>query len=410
MGFYSHFSIQVPSQFPIVDTHPDPTSTQDLRLLTPWPELIQSVKKKTGKLEELPNHEHGHVPYLFLLLYYLEKWKAAHDGKPPRDYSQKKEFKALVEKGARTDNPEGGEENFEEAAAAVLKSLNPPSISSGLREVFESEDCKAPSVDSANFWITAHAIRNFHAEHGVLPLPGTLPDMKAQSADYIELQNIYKKKARQDLAEVTSTIRSAEQKLTRESPVDESEIEAFCKGAAFVKLIRGRPLRFAQLQDRTTSPGCIDWSGRASALAMHFHMPEDSLLPIYIAFLAYDHINLQDAETDSDTDADANANAPPTKGSFFARASTYAAQLLTQLAQQAAGGDEVDVQPLIGKTDDVLREFERAESGAELHNISALTGGMVAQEVIKVITKQYVPVDNACVFDGIASKSAVFNM
>lgn len=48
--------------------------------------------------------------------------------------------------------------------------------------------------------------------------------------------------------------------------------------------------------------------------------------------------------------------------------------------------------------------------GSELHNISALTGGMVAQEVIKVITKQYIPIDNTCVFDGITSRSAVFRV
>lgn len=48
--------------------------------------------------------------------------------------------------------------------------------------------------------------------------------------------------------------------------------------------------------------------------------------------------------------------------------------------------------------------------GAELHNISAFTGGIVSQEVIKVITEQYIPVDNTCIFDGIRSKSAVFKV
>lgn len=57
----------------------------------------------------------------------------------------------------------------------------------------------------------------------------------------------------------------------------------------------------------------------------------------------------------------------------------------------------------------VAGEVARAR-GAELHNISALTGGMVAQEIIKIITKQYTPVDNTCVFDGISSKSQVFKL
>ena len=46
----------------------------------------------------------------------------------------------------RRDNAEGGEENFEEAVKAVNKSLNPPEISSGLREIFESDDCKRPNA------------------------------------------------------------------------------------------------------------------------------------------------------------------------------------------------------------------------------------------------------------------------
>ena len=48
----------------------------------------------------------------------------------------------MVQGGARKDNPEGGEENYDEAVASVLKSLNPPAISSGLRDVFEADDCK----------------------------------------------------------------------------------------------------------------------------------------------------------------------------------------------------------------------------------------------------------------------------
>ena len=48
--------------------------------------------------------------------------------------------------------------------------------------------------------------------------------------------------------------------------------------------------------------------------------------------------------------------------------------------------------------------------GAELHNIAALTGGLVSQEVIKVITEQYIPVDNTCIFDGVKSKTAVIRV
>jgi NEDD8-activating enzyme E1 regulatory subunit len=48
--------------------------------------------------------------------------------------------------------------------------------------------------------------------------------------------------------------------------------------------------------------------------------------------------------------------------------------------------------------------------GAELHNIAALAGGLVAQEVIKAITKQYIPVDNTCLFDGVKSSTSVLRL
>jgi NEDD8-activating enzyme E1 regulatory subunit len=57
----------------------------------------------------------------------------------------------------------------------------------------------------------------------------------------------------------------------------------------------------------------------------------------------------------------------------------------------------------------VVQEVARAK-GCELHNISALTGGMVSQEIIKVITKQYIPIDNTCVFDGITSRTQIFKI
>ena len=104
------------------------------------------MEVKTHDLEAVSAHEHGHIPYLLLLLYYLQDWKSSHDGKPPSGFPEKKAFRALVEKGMRRDNAEGGEENFEEAVKAVNKSLNPPEISSGLREIFESDDCKRPNA------------------------------------------------------------------------------------------------------------------------------------------------------------------------------------------------------------------------------------------------------------------------
>ena len=70
VGFYSTFSLQLPAEFPIVETHPDPETTQDLRLLNPWPELTEAGSR-ISDLDSMDDHQHGHVPYVLLLLYYL---------------------------------------------------------------------------------------------------------------------------------------------------------------------------------------------------------------------------------------------------------------------------------------------------------------------------------------------------
>jgi amyloid beta precursor protein binding protein 1 len=344
-GFYSYFSTQLPSAFPIVDTHPDPDSTQDLRLLAPWAELSAEVAK-LDDLKGMDDYDHGHIPYIILLLHYLEDWKSTHAGNLPSTFKEKTQFRDLVRDGARMNNTEGGEENFDEACAAVLKAINPPSVGSGCKDMFNMPACTDLTENSANFWIIANAIKTFYKQHSVLPLPGSLPDMKARSADYISLQNVYKSKARADVFEVLQTVRAIEKGLGRRTPVPEAEIEQFCKNAAHVKVLTGEPL----IHTRLYKPEVI------KALDASFDDPsalEPHLTPIFLALVQTDDID----------------------------EATKAA--LNKLAK----GNE-------------LKEAQRAKH-AELHNIASLTGGQVAQEAIKLITRQYIPVNNLSLFDGI---------
>jgi amyloid beta precursor protein binding protein 1 len=121
----------------------------------------------------------------------------------------------------------------------------------------------------------------FYEKHKVLPLPGSVPDMKAQSKDYIELQNVYKSKARRDVNEVVQLVRQLETSLNADKSIDEKEIEAFCKNAAHIKLIRGKPLQVP------TSKGAVTWGAGAQNAAFSL-TDETSLILLYIAFIAYD--------------------------------------------------------------------------------------------------------------------------
>lgn len=114
-----------------------------------------------------------------------------------------------------------------------------------------------PSLKQAEarsrFWLIAAAVKAFYAQHGRLPVPGNIPDMKAESDVYVRLQHIYKKKAQEDAAEVMTMVQSiakatfaavtldgsyaTNDEISVESSVDLEEVEMFCKNAAFAKLI-----------------------------------------------------------------------------------------------------------------------------------------------------------------------------
>lgn len=148
-GFYSYFQIKLPGAFPIVDTHPDTTTIPDLRLLAPWPELSKFASDMTADINQLDDHDYAHIPYLVLILHYLEEWKkTSKSNGPPISYSDKKEFTKFLAAGARNNQDA---ENFDEATAAVLKLLQVPSLSGDVREAFEYENAPMVSILFAFF-------------------------------------------------------------------------------------------------------------------------------------------------------------------------------------------------------------------------------------------------------------------
>lgn len=224
--------------------------------------------------------------------------------------------------------------------------------------------------------------------------------MKAQSTDYIQLQNLYKLRARLDLAEISQHIQTLEKQLNRPTLITQAEIEAFCKNAAHVKLIKGQALRISQ------PPSTMTWAPSQANSLLRDLENEDSLLPISLCFLALDqHLETHGplsplTATDSD--------ALETQQRKMKWDMTQFTDTIIENLKKAATV-QVETEAAQERISKVIMELARA-GPAELHNISALTGGMVAQEVIKVLTRQYVPVDNTCVFDGIRSVSQVFRI
>ncbi|KAI0539269.1 hypothetical protein GGR58DRAFT_243544 [Xylaria digitata] len=368
-GFYSYFRFSLHGTFPIVDTHPEVEKTTDLRLLRPWPELSAFAQEMVKEIDTLDDHEHGHLPYVVILLHFLERWRQSHDGKDPITPKEKKEFGKFVSSGSRTNNPEGGEENFQEAIDAINKNIKVSELEPGLKEVFNHQVSSKVERQSS-FWTIARAVGLFYQKHNCLPLPGSLPDMKAQSSVYVKLQGLYKAKARKDAREVLDLVR----KSVGGEHIDPTEVDLFCKNARFVKLINaklsgpdlGQVFDAEKADDEAAEAMKIETGGAFSLPLSNFF--------IYLALKATAH--------NPATTADEIMNT------------------VTQLIPQAASYERMG---------QIAQEVARARGG-ELHNISALTGGMVAQEVIKIITKQYIPIDDTCIFDGISSQCQVLRL
>ena len=354
-------------------------------------------------METMSAHDKGHIPYICLLLHYLAEWREKHDGKAPETYKEKQEFRDSY---VREGSPD--EENFDEACAAVLKSLNPPTPTSTVRDILSSSEAKALTATSPPFWVIANAIQTFYLKHGELPLPGAVPDMKAQSTDYIKLQNIYKNKAREDSAEVVTTVRQLE-KMTGRSPklsIDEKEVENFCKGAAHIHLVRGRPLQIVELGKP------ISFGDRAKSMVSELTSPE-SLIGEYIAFLAWDDFTATHSIPSTTTGGEA-PRVPGSDPTSFApdkeKLTGVAHKIIDTLINEAGTHiEDPEYSDVKDEVEKVCMEMTRA-GGGELHNVASFTGGMVAQEVIKVITRQYIPVDNACLFDGVGSRCYVLRV
>ena len=236
--------------------------------------------------------------------------------------------------------------------------------------------------------------------------------MKAQSKDYVALQALYRSKAQADLKEVLNSLRSKIEERQYKNVIDDKEVEAFCKGAAFVKLLYGRMILLPAACD-DFNPVEDERSGKLKAKAEEENkeneepIPEfqPSLLAALVAFRAFDAV----------IDQDHDAVYPRNEESTAKLETALVHEIRKMVAPERQDPTKAEAEasshlgPFEQRAIDVAKELTRS-GGGEMHNISALTGGAVAQEVIKVVTKQYIPVDNTCVFDGIKSRSETFRI
>uniref|UniRef100_A0A8C3LZD0 NEDD8-activating enzyme E1 regulatory subunit n=1 Tax=Chrysolophus pictus TaxID=9089 RepID=A0A8C3LZD0_CHRPC len=212
-------------EHPVVESHPD-NALEDLRLDKPFPELTEHIQ--SYDLDHMDKKDHSHTPWIVIVAKYLTKW-----------------FNEVLcilknENGTPED-----EENFEEAIKNVNTALNTTKIPRCIEEIFNDDCCINLTEQSPSFWILVRAVKEFVANEGqgCLPVRGTIPDMIADSSKFIKLQNVYREKAKRDIAAVGNHAAKLLQSLGKApESISERELKLLCSNSAFLRVVRCRSL------------------------------------------------------------------------------------------------------------------------------------------------------------------------
>mmetsp|Transcript_26139 Transcript_26139/g.25999 ORF Transcript_26139/g.25999 Transcript_26139/m.25999 type:complete len:265 (-) Transcript_26139:329-1123(-) len=205
----------------------------DLRLAEPFEELEKYALE--FEMSSLGSLEHGHTPYVIILIKALHKWKEAHDGKMPSNFEEKDAFKATIKEMARDFSKEA---NFNEAIENAYKAFSYESVPYEIQQILDNPKADSKEFHS-NFWTLVSALKQFIAENGCLPVSGKVPDMTATSDFYITLQKIYQEKAKEDREKIKEIItKQADEKGLMEMLFEDEDIKVFCENARNLEVTR----------------------------------------------------------------------------------------------------------------------------------------------------------------------------
>ncbi|KAH3679350.1 hypothetical protein WICMUC_001090 [Wickerhamomyces mucosus] len=342
-------------QIKVIETHNE--KLLDLRLLDPFPELLKY--SNDIDLHNLELETHSQIPYLIIQLKALQEYQLQNNGLTPKSYKEKQEYKKIIQNWKKSYD----ELNFDEALTNSNKIFNYEKIPQGIIELFNKIDENFKTNDK--FWLLVKSLKKFTINNdGYLPITGEIPDMDSTTNNYMILKKIYRDKFDQDLKKFQEILfeLNVENLLFKKD-----ELTTFIKNAKY--------LYFSQLS--------YSFINNVSSFIENFGPELNSFNSIILSFIIIENYYLQ-------------FNQLPTLSNF---------DTLLKITL-------LFLQNKIKITDDykaVLYEFIRGNS-LELSNISSIIGGIGSQELLKLITKQYKPLDDFLVWDGLKSVSERFKI
>ena len=233
----------------------------------------------------------------------------------------------------------------------------------------------------------------------VPPLSGSIPDMVSTTAFFVGLQQVYQAKARADrqvfkailsnvISEATRTsVPHAAMKMTRTTAAEitDETIDIFCRNVFNVRAVSTRTVEM----ERRTAPAL---EAVMDAADDPYEDPAQTPMHWYLALRAAERFHTRQGRWPGVEDAQVEGDAEAVWEELQQLVREYGC---TELPGSLSRDHAVEV--------------TRYGAG-ELHAVSALVGGVAAQEAVKVVTRQYVPLNNTFVYNGVAGCAGTYAM
>lgn len=428
-GLLGYVRIQV-KQHDVIESKPDGQTAPivwDLRMSNPFPELVSFCKGVD--FAELDWMTHSHVPYVVILTKVVEQWKATHGGQLPATKADKEAFVACIKALSNNNIPadyqakmdreaaEGSKpvpwtnvekENFQEADREAYRSYQTLHVPGELQDLMAQEIATAPSRSDSDTTLLLRALHAFiqQSPNGSVPLSGQIPDMFSNTDLYISLQEVYQQKAAADKTVFTALLveqAAAAGRAVAAAGADAGQdlggcvvpqdtIDTFCKNIFNMRRVCTRSIA------QEYSEPEMDNLQMALFDAAESVNPEPAQAPIlwYFALRAADRYRSKHGRWPG-TASDDPAVLSEEADAVWAECQALQGEM--GVAEQMA---------------DVLRRDHAVEivryGAGDVHNIGAIVGGIAAQEAVKLITHQYVPLNNTYLFNGIVCAGKAFEL
>jgi amyloid beta precursor protein binding protein 1 len=371
----------------------------DLFITNPWPDLLKY--SKSVDLESLPFKKHSHVPYIIILIHFLQKFQQVYNKRYPEtqeeqevfdSWLRQEEMKALERRSSEIIDQSDefanllltspNEENFADAYKFIFQAWTPNEIPPQILEILKHKKLSSLSSGSSDFWFLCSALKRFIDAHGVLPVSGKIPDMTSDTESYVTLQTIYRKRSRDDMTSIKKFVNDAlASKGRKTGSILDYDIKEFCTNISYI-----RYFEYKSLEDEL-NPKLVN----VDMIRSELENPDSSIV-WYIMLRSVDLFHLEcgyypGANDDVDMKHDA--------------------KILQEIATNFI--KSLGVEDHVFDFHEYAMEMTRF-GASEIHNVSSLIGGVSAQELIKLCTRQRVPLVNTWVFDGIRGVASVFDV